>query len=372
MPRSIVVFHILNKNATGGAENLVHGLVSWSDEQKGPLTHRVIYIAKSRFATNLLSLKLIRIAPILLAYTKLLMTYLDFRHLGHEKVFIFHLAECHLLARIFSILTPWDNRKRVIVYLHQSRELFPTKLRPITESLIDEFHTICYSKCATDSWFLDRGNKGKNRSVLHNAASINKLPINRAGENRTHLNLLFVGRYVHWKRPDMALAVAQRLSNHIPVIMNFVGISESEFTVDYGKPVLDNPQLEVHFHGVVMDVVPFLQKADLLLNLAESSSSGESVGIAAMEALSSGVPVLVQDRFKTDFSNMPGIYDLRDIDDWMSVSDEHSQPLEYLRKCFQMNLNGVESWRAKVSIGRYNYELADVLEQFILSEGKKR
>jgi glycosyltransferase involved in cell wall biosynthesis len=362
MPRSIVVFHVLNKRATGGAENLVHGLVLWSADQNTALVHREIYIAKSRFATTLLSKKLIRFLPIFFAYIKLILTYLDFSLINHRKVFIFHLAECHFLARIFSLLTPGDNKTRLIVYLHQSHELFPTKLRPTTESLIRNFHTICYSKRATDTWFQDLVHQPKQRSVLHNSVPIKNLPIRTPREDLPYLNLLFVGRYVQWKRPDMALAIAQKLSDCFPVRMIFAGISESEYCLDYGKLQLGTSQLDVQFHGIVKDVAPLLQEAHLLLNLAESSTSGEGIGIAAMEALMNGIPVLVQDRSKTDFLNMPGIYDIRDLDAWLWLVREQPDPLDDFRVTFSMDVREKELWKAKVSIDRYNSELASILE----------
>jgi len=363
MAESILVIHVLNKNSVGGAESLVASLVNQQQTGKEGLAHKFLFIAPNDVSIQLLGLKVFRFLPILMASVKLGILAIRSNRSRRKTAIIFHLAECHLVAKICGPVISNLPHVKIVIYLHQSRELFPAKIRWVTDSLIRKYETICYSDCATKTWFTNSTSEISKRTTIHNPVGI-KSPRNRYTKSHI-LKLIFIGRFTPWKRPDMAIAIANRLATLTPVNLNIAGFNKSDFVEHYGEINDLNSSLSVNFLGSIRDVVPLIQDSDLLLNLAESNLSGESIGIAALESLSLGVPVLVQDSKVSDFQKMPGVYSLNNFEDVFEKMSQDSQPTLCFRNSFKISPEERVSWEAKTSLATYNDQLSLILANFL-------
>ena len=363
MTESILVIHVLNKNSVGGAESLVASLVKQQQIGKEGLAHKSLFIATNHVSVQLLGLKIIRFLPILMASVKLGIFAIRSNRSRRKTAIIFHLAECHVVAKICGPVISNLPHVKIFIYLHQSRELFPEKIRWVTDSLIRKYETICYSDCATKTWFTNSTSDISKRTTIHNPVGI-KSSRNRYTKSLT-LNLLFIGRFTPWKRPDMAIAIANRLAALTPVKLQIVGFKKSDFVEHYGEFNDLNSPLSINFLGSIRDVVPLIQDSDLLLNLAESNLSGESIGIAALESLSLGVPVLIQDSKMSDFQQMPGIYSLNYFEKVFEKISKDSQPALYFRNSFNISPEERVFWEEKTSLATYNNQLSLLLANFL-------
>jgi len=362
MNGSILVIHVLNKNSIGGAETLVASLVNGPQTVEGQLMHKTILIAPNKISIQLLRMKLLRLLPIFTTSVRVTIVAIQSNLSGRKTAFIFHLAECHLVAKICGPIISNLTNIRILIYLHQSRELYPAKIRRVTDSLVGRYESICYSEFATKSWFAQSASQIPRRTIIHNPVAV-KCPRYRDTKGKT-LKLIFIGRFTPWKRPDLAIAIASQLATLTPVEMKVVGFNKSDFVDHYGDIKDSTASLSINFLGPVHDVAPLVQDSDLLLNLAESTRSGESIGIAALECLSLGVPVLVQDSKMSDFQNLPGIYSLIDFENVFKKMFQDPQPALLFRSSFKISPMERVTWEKKTSLERYNYELSLLLVKF--------
>jgi len=363
MVDAILVFHVLNKNSTGGAESLVRGLVDRTQTGEEGLTHETFFIAPSYLYGQLLATKILRFIPILIASVKLIMLAIRSNKSKRKTAIIFHLAECHLVAKICAPVISNLPNIRIIIYLHQSRELFPTKISWITDSLICKYESICYSDSATKSWFPNPTSGIFKRTIIHNPVGVKSSE--KINTKRDSLNLLFIGRFTPWKRPDLAIAVATKLAELTRVNLQIAGFNKSDFVSHYGEISDLDSSLSIKFLGSVRDVVPVLQDSDLLLNLADSKLSGESIGIAALESLSLGVPVLVQDSKMSDFQSTPGIFSLNDFENLFAKMLHDPQPTKLFKDSFKITPEERVFWEEMTSQERYNRQLLLLLNDFL-------
>ena len=372
MINTLRVVNVLNKNSTGGAESLVRILCEGGSPSGAEIFHECIFLANSKVSRWLLRKRFFRIIPILFFGFKI-MKYIIFnssRKSESRIYFIFHLAECHIAAYIYRFIPKIFKSVHFYIYLHQSRELFPKKVIPLTEKLLAKFPAICYSKSATDSWFLKNSSVSGNRFILHNAISreFYSPRFSRSKEEGDVIQLLFIGRFAKWKKPDLALEFAVAMSKFEEVHLKFIGFDEKEFFETYRLPKFDYPNLKVRFLGMNKEVVQYLFQSNLMLYFADAEQSGESIGIAALEALSSGLPVMVANNSKTDFVGEPGILQLvdfrgseNDFDETkiMSLVDRLKNPSSLLGE------RDITNWREKTSIKRYNLNLINILNSEI-------
>jgi glycosyltransferase involved in cell wall biosynthesis len=372
------VFHILNKSSTGGAESLVRELVAFSSTDKNSLNHNIFLIAKSSTAIWLFSKKGLRIIPILVASSRLIFTIIlnNFKDNKAQIIYLFHLAEGHLVARLLSFVPKIFKKSIFCIYLHQSKALYPAKLLKSADLLIQKFPVICYSEVATNNWFTNLQKESVQRFIIHNIVSTKYLNLstNRNFSQRQELHFVFVGRFVGWKHPEMAVDFSQKFANFSSINLTFIGISESEYVSKYG-PIVPKTKnsLEIDFIGNSNSVEERLNNSDLFLYLSDTSLSGESIGIAAMEALCIGVPVVVQDKSKSDFFGLPGIYEYNDFfgyDVQLFTEEQNSAKSRLLNETLRLTQADIDGWRDVASIQRYNHDLKRVVDVICTTKTK--
>lgn len=370
----IKLIHVLNKDGIGGAESLVKTLCSSHPNSNNRIRHETIFIADSKFSIVLFEKRLVKLIPITFIAMRILKNLFIHRILKKEYnlIYIFHLAESHIVAKIVSAFKNFFKNSGFFIYLHQSKFLFPKKLIPLTQSLIYNFPVICYSKSATDSWYEDLGQEYKKRFVIHNIVD-NKflnMDLDLVNNKFKASRLLFIGRFVEWKRPDLALEFAIRLSKVQPVEITFVGISKNQFFSKYNIKLVDNNNLLVNFKGYQSDISFFLKNTDLLINLCDTRLSGESLGINGLEALCSGVPVVVANEGESDYFQQPGIYKVEDFfDSGGSAFDLEPDSIfnRLIRGEIRLSSQEISFWREKMNINRYDSDMIKVVEQFFVS-----
>jgi glycosyltransferase involved in cell wall biosynthesis len=364
------LIHVLNKDGIGGAESLVKTLCNSDQNSNNKISHEILFIADSKFSTILFEKRLLKFIPIVFTVVRIIKSLSIHRILKrkYKLIYIFHLAESHVVAQILSTFKIYFQSSEFFIYLHQSKFLFPKKLTSLTQSLMTRFPVICYSKSATDSWYEDFKPKYKERTIIHNVVDNRFLTmdLNQLNTSINKCRLLFVGRFVEWKRPDLALEFAIRLSKVHPVEITFVGVSKDKFLSKYNFNIVNDDKLKVNFKGNQSNVSVFLKNTDLLINLCDTRLSGESLGINCLEALCSGVPVVVANDSKSDYSQKPGIYKIKDFfESQENYCDLKQDSILYRLVNGEARLSSQEKsyWREEMNVNRYNSDMISVLEK---------
>ena len=368
------LIHVLNKDGIGGAESLVKTLCRSHPNSNNRISHETLFIADSKFSIMLFEKRLVKLIPITFLAIRILKSLFIHRILKRKYylIYIFHLAESHIVAKMLSVLKKHFRNSGFFIYLHQSKFLFPKKLIPLTQSLIYSFPVICYSKSATDSWYEGFGKKYKKRFIIHNIVDNRflNMDLNPVNTSVEVCRLLFVGRFVEWKRPDLALEFAIRLSQINPVEITFVGITKAQFFSKYNLKITDKNNLIVKFKGHQSNVSIFLKDTDLLINLCETRLSEESLGINGLEALCSGVPVVVANEGRSDYLRRPGIYRVKQFFDSQGRACS-LKPDSILNRLIngEIRLSSQEKsyWREEMNINRYDSDMVKVIEQCFVS-----
>jgi hypothetical protein len=118
------------------------------------------------------------------------------------------------------------------------------------------------------------------------------------------MELIHIGRPVSFKAPDQSLEFAIKASRYCKrVKLTFVGIEELD-TMDENK-IPEN--LELRFMGMIEDTLTPTCASTALLNLADFNKSSEVIGVAAIESLCLGVPVVIRKMNQTGYGDLPGL-----------------------------------------------------------------
>jgi len=362
------VIHVLNMNSLGGAESLVKALLNSQDFS----THRVFYIANNRFSEFMFKKSKLRILIILKA--AFILTIKIIRHDKHKNVFIFHLAECHLIYQIISYLLPLKKMETVFIgYIHQSPKLYPKKLKKNVKSCaLKADGIIYYSSQVKKAWDLDiLFGISYRSSVIHNFVSNQFFNFRNLDnfEDKNYFQVIFIGRNTPWKRPELAYELAKLIAKKgIRVKLKFLGLSQREGDLFIEKDL--NPNLEIDFCGKVYNPISFLLESDIMFYLVDQDISEEGVGIAVMEALALGIPVVVTNKYKSDFSNLDLLIDLKDFTNQVNKF-ESNKLIEYLRS-LRIRDSVVSKTTNLFTFENYNKQLFDFTSQIIFEKANSR
>jgi glycosyltransferase involved in cell wall biosynthesis len=350
--------HILNKESIGGAESLVKSLVDYDQSN----THNILYIANNKISRRVLSISRIRHLIIFFSAVRLGKEIVLATYFKKQKIYIFHLAECHLLFYFIQFIFPLKKIQSVFVcYIHQSPKLYPAKLLRFTKSWSKKSDGIIfYSKVVEDSWspHLTKIQNGS-RNVVHNFVSnlYIKRPQNK--EDLSSLNkieIVFVGRFTSWKRPEMAAQIASQIAQKgVKVNLNYIGIPGAKSSSF--KKYLSKENLNLVFHGLVTNGVDLLNKMDLMVYPADQDLCIEGVGVAAMEALVLGVPVVISNKKSTDFSELSSIIDFRELEYAIKLYDK-DQFIYYISQ-LKMRAN------QNISIAKHNFSIDNYVNNLV-------
>lgn len=353
-------------NSLGGAESLVKALLNSSEDNR----HQVFYIADNSLSKFILKTSKLRILIILKA--AFILTIKIIRNDKNKNVFIFHLAECHFIFQIISTLLPVKKMQTVFIgYIHQSPKLYPKKLKKnVKSSALKADGIIYYSSQVKKAWDLDilLGISYRS-SVIHNFVSNQFLSFHNLCnfENKNYFQVIFIGRNTPWKRPKLAYELANQIAKKgIRVKLKFLGLSQREGDLFIDKDL--NPNLEIDFYGKVQNPISFLLESDIMFYLVDQDISEEGVGIAAMEALVLGVPVVVANKYKSDFSSLDLLIDLKNFTNNIDKF-ESNKLIEYLRS-LRMRDSIVSRTNNLFTFENYNKQLLDFTSQIIVEKVK--
>lgn len=311
------VYHVLNKNSLGGAESLVNSILCFPESFT---THQVIYLAGNRFEKYLLGKRFLRY---FLFMKFVVVTSIKFICTRQKMVVVFHLAETHLCGFfIFNLTRKLNRDKKIkfIIYLHQSKKLYPERLIMFLEKFITVSDAvICYSKTVLEDW-ISYNEMSTYGYKIHEIRNCIKKFESHVGENHSKilknsefkLRFVFVGRNVSWKRPNLALDYVldfQKLFPNIGLELNYIGINSNEMKLNTPLPA----GLDIIFHGRIITPIELISSMDFLISPANTNMSIESIGIAALEALALGVPVITSTNATSTYLGMPGVFSIFDV-----------------------------------------------------------
>lgn len=357
---SFTIIHVINKSGFGGIESLVSSLVR-KQEKCPELNHIQFEIANNRMLKIFLKKSIAQPAIFFVRLPRLIQLCLDLRIRKKKNIFVFfHHVECHkflafsyLFLKLFSI--------PLIVYLHQSRSNLQSNQEQMTKLAIERSDLIVsYSNKVLEDWKIKYNFRHKTSSVVHNFVQHNRISFDERVIDLKKLRILYLGRNVRWKHPEIAIEIAMKMNNtsRCDIELTFAGINRTE-----GMKLLDNlpdimtkKTLKFHFLGNIENPRTLFKNFDFLIYPLDASFSKESVGIACMESLCSGTPIAIFDKSMSDF-NFPGIYQISDV----LFSFSHNTLSDFRRTIF-MHQNEIQVWRDYCSIDRYENDLIKILK----------
>jgi glycosyltransferase involved in cell wall biosynthesis len=320
MSKKIKIIFLVNSLGLGGAEAVVLNLAKNIDKSKFEIT--VAYFSKSNKKLrdhNFVETNNFRDVKFHLIMADRLLSWLVFFDLLYyfkqNKPDIVH---CHLpVSAILGVVAAKiAGVKKIIVHEHNTHHFYSWKIRLALRfigPLVDYY--ICYSESVQQELFgrvniLDSEpnilsykdytiRNGVNyEAIVHNFSNIDRLSERQKfGFRQDDLLVISVSRLVEWKGQDVLIkAFAEVIKDFPQAKLLIVGKGEQEF---YLKNLSQQLGLEqsIVFLGERTDVFNLLAISDVfsfVLNYPKNFNS-ETIGISALEAMASGLPVLLAD-----------------------------------------------------------------------------
>ena len=345
--------HIINKNSVaGGIENLVYRIeqhkIEWPETQ-----HKIFKIAPNKLMVFLFSRQKLRKLVLLVALLRLVIIFSMYKfHLRLKVNFIYHTAEAHFLLYLFLKLTRSFSSINSIVYFHQSPALYPKKIFRYTSELFRDVRLtfILYSSQLLREWPVNAEAK---KFIIHAAP---RSPSFKSINKFSKPYILFVGRDVEWKGLDLAIKFTKEISYFIPKItLLVVGGNAINLRKKWSPQLSQNC---VKFLG--NQNLPPYQNSLFFLSPSDFSKSLESFGIAGLESISYGVPIVTRDNATSDYNSLPGIYTVSDIKYILHKSKNSNDAIS---KLLNLQLNDAQKkyWELELSFERYINDLNKVL-----------
>jgi glycosyltransferase involved in cell wall biosynthesis len=294
--------NIQNKSGIGGVERIV---ADFSEElSSSQIPNLVFNLGRNKVTRKLLSNSIGRKFLIFGRLLELLVIVI-LRKITHRKedvVLVFFHSECHLLYSLASSIINFLPRVTSVIYLCQSIEIYPQKLlRRCLFAISKSDLTICYSTLVAEKWQIKTN---KEIHSLHNPVRLDRIKIRDLQPRSDLMELIHIGRPVSYKAPEKSLEFAIKVSKSCNrVRLTFVGIDALDMPGEIQLP----KNLEVVFLGIIKDTLTPTCAATALLNLVDFNKSSEVIGVAAIESLCLGVPVVIRNKNQTGYSDLPGL-----------------------------------------------------------------
>jgi hypothetical protein len=349
MSEHIYVIHVLNKPSVGGAEKLVESIIQSNTLTK--TTHSMNYIANNKIEISLFSYRILRLFPMLFQLIKIQCLIFKSEIRKRRTCIVFHLAEAHVINHLIYVKSN-SRFVRTIHYVHQSKDLYPTKLHSTAYSSANKSDLlITYSTLVLDSWhfkelkFISLPNPVSSDILKY---SVDDMP---SAYNFDSLNFIFIGRLAKWKRPDKCMEFVSYFTKKYITSLKIVGFEKLEFEKLYGDSFLDKyKNVDIKFLGVKSDVKTEIINSDINLYFADSIHSYESIGISSEECLVLGVPTVITNKQFTQFKESPGIYEFSDFIENEELRNNTTDIITNLHK----NRASISNyWKDLASIQRY-------------------
>lgn len=163
-------------------------------------------------------------------------------------------------------------------------------------------HLIANSEIAVHRALVRGLNPGK-IDLVRNVVELPSNPQNRALDSDRNINVIFVGRLVQQKRPELFVKLAKQLITELPTVqMNFTIIGDGPLRFGLEKLVKDNSALDdrIRFEGELSDMPAVYSNSDILVLTSEFEGTPNVV----LEAMAAGIPVVA-----TSVGGVPEILD---------------------------------------------------------------
>ena len=178
--------------------------------------------------------------------------------------------------------------KRIIYHYHENAKAKSTAYRILAKIMqIIAHEIICVSEY--QSSFLTRK---KNVTVIPNALPANFIKRLEPDAKRAFANkrVLMLGSLKGYKGTDDFIQLARRLPDYnFELVLNESNENIAAYIKDKGIEIPSN----LAIHPRQDDVVPFYNRASIVLNLSNKEQAIETFGLTALEAMSAGLPVIV-------------------------------------------------------------------------------
>jgi glycosyltransferase involved in cell wall biosynthesis len=110
-------------------------------------------------------------------------------------------------------------------------------------------------------------------------------------------------------------------------------------------------------HGLVTNGVDLLNKMDLMVYPVDQDLCIEGVGIAAMEALVLGVPVVIANKNSTDFFELNSIIDFRELENAIKLYDKD----KFIHYISQLKMQANQN----MSIAKHNFSIGNYINNLV-------
>ncbi len=300
--KNVCFINVQNKVGVGGVERIVADFTQELISLNIP--NMTFNLGRSKLTRKLLAKSVGRKILMLFRVLELtcLITKRKIFHNNEDLVIIFYHSECHLLFKLLSPIIKIFPRITTVIYLCQSMDIYPPKLLKTCFSAISNSDlTICYSTLVAQKW---QHKTTQKIFSIYSPVRLERLEIHDSQPSHEFLSLIHIGRPVSFKAPEKSLEFAIKVAEICESVkLTFVGVESLEIMNQIQVP----KNLEVEFKGIVKDTISLTRKATALLNLADFSKSSEVIGVAAIESLCIGIPVVIHSMDQTGYFELPGI-----------------------------------------------------------------
>lgn len=309
--RENVIIQVINKISTGGVERITQDL---HVELRGRNIQSIIFeLAPNEISRKFLSRKVLRLSVFLIAFIRLVLriAYLDLLK-NRNCIVIFNHAECHLLGSYFPLPSVLAPHSLGVMSLFQSPQLYPQRILPkVLPGFEKVSRNLCYSSNVTEGWEKITNARLFNLPLGVRIQTERKIELPPESKiSGDALKILHIGRDTPWKRPKHAAIFAQEVAAlGIKVELHYIGITEKDELSMYEQ----DPNLKIHFHGLLKSIESELLASDIIVNLFDCSLSLESIGLGALEALAIGKSVVIEKMSDTSFKNLYGVHEKDEI-----------------------------------------------------------